>query len=136
MPAPATLAFERLGPPHARGNRRRQQDNSFNSASNPAPRGSILTFYATGVGKTSPCVDGATYTSNFPTLALRVIVGVGSSGAQVVYEGQEPDLVSGVAPFNVVIPSDSATGVVPLTLHLPQEDGSLLGRIPSLGKIR
>jgi uncharacterized protein (TIGR03437 family) len=92
------------------------QDNSFNSPSNPAPRGSILTFYATGVGPTSPCVDGATYQSNFPTFTLPVIVGVRSSGARVLYGGQAPDLVSGVAQFNVVIPSDATTGVVPLTL--------------------
>jgi uncharacterized protein (TIGR03437 family) len=92
------------------------QDNSFNSPSNPAPPGSVVTFYATGVGPTSPCVDGATYQSNFPTLTLPAIVGVGSSGAQVLYSGQAPDLVSGVAQFNVVIPSDANNGVVPLTL--------------------
>jgi uncharacterized protein (TIGR03437 family) len=92
------------------------QDNSFNGPSNPAPPGSILTFYATGVGPTSPCVDGATYQSNFPTLTLPVVVGVGPSGAHVDYAGQAPDLVSGVAQFNIVIPSDATPGVVPLTL--------------------
>ena len=92
------------------------QDNSFNSPANPAARGSVLTFYATGVGPTSPCVDGATYGNNFPTLTLPVTVGVGNSGAQVVYGGQAPDLVSGVAQFNVVIPPDSPTGVLQLTL--------------------
>jgi uncharacterized protein (TIGR03437 family) len=60
------------------------QDNSFNTPSNAAPRGSIVTFYATGVGQTSPCVDGQVYQSNFPTLTLPVIVGVGGSGAQVL----------------------------------------------------
>jgi uncharacterized protein (TIGR03437 family) len=92
------------------------QDSSFNSPSNPATRGSIVTFYATGVGATSPCVDGATYQSNFPTLTLPVVVGVGPSGTQVLYSGQAPDLVSGVVQFNIVIPSDATTGVVPLTL--------------------
>jgi uncharacterized protein (TIGR03437 family) len=92
------------------------QDNSFNSPSNPAPRGSIVTFYATGVGPTSPCVDGQVYTSNFPTIPLPVVVGVGSSGAHVDYAGQAPDLVSGVAQFNIEISSDATTGVVPLTL--------------------
>ena len=43
-----------------------------------------MTFYTPGVGTASPCVDGATYHSNFPTLTFPVIVGVGSSGAQVV----------------------------------------------------
>jgi uncharacterized protein (TIGR03437 family) len=92
------------------------QDNSLNSPSNPAPRGSVVAFYATGVGPTSPCVDGQIYQSNFPTLTLPMIVGVGSSGAQVQYAGQAPDLVSGVAQLNAVIPSDVGPGVVPLTL--------------------
>jgi uncharacterized protein (TIGR03437 family) len=92
------------------------QNYSFNSASNPAPRGSIAIFYATGVGPTSPCVDGKIYESDFPTLTLPVIVGVGGTGAQVLYAGQAPYLVSGVAQLNVVIPSDAGTGVVPLTL--------------------
>jgi uncharacterized protein (TIGR03437 family) len=92
------------------------QDNSLNGSSNPAPRGSVVTFYATGVGPTSPCVDGATYQTNFPTLTLPVIVGVGNSGAQVMYSGQAPGLVSGVAQFNVVIPTDATPGVLPLTL--------------------
>jgi uncharacterized protein (TIGR03437 family) len=93
-------------------------DNSFNSPSNPAPIGSIVTFYATGVGPTSPCVDGATYQSNFPTLTLPVIVGVGNSGARVLYGGQAPELVSGVAQFNIKIPTVATTGVVPLALEV------------------
>ena len=92
------------------------QDNSFNSPSNPAMPGSIVTFYATGVGPTSPCVDGQVYQSNFPTIPLPVVVGVGGSGAHVDYAGQAPDLVSGVAQFDVVIPNDATIGVVPLTL--------------------
>ncbi len=94
------------------------QDNSFNTPSNPAARGSILTFYATGVGATSPCVDGQIYQSDFPTIALPVVVGVGGSEAHVDYAGQAPDLVSGVAQFNIVIPIDATTGVVPLTLKV------------------
>jgi len=100
------------------------QDNSFNGLSNPAPRGSVVTFYATGVGPTSPCTDGATYPSDFPTLTLPIIVGVGNGGAHVQYSGQAPDLVSGVAQFNVVIPTSAPTGVVPLTLVV----GGVFGR--------
>jgi len=69
------------------------QDNSFDSPSNPAPRGSILTFYATGVGATSPCIDGQVYKSNFPTIPLPVVVGIGNGGARVEYNGQAPDLL-------------------------------------------
>lgn len=49
-------------------------------------------------------------------LTLPVIVGVGSSGSQVVCPGLAPGFVSGVVYFNVVIPPDSPTGVLPLTL--------------------
>lgn len=91
------------------------QDYSLNSPSNPAARGSFVSIYASGIGPTAPCVDGQIYQSNFPTATLPVIVGVGSTGAHVLYAGQAPDLVSGVAQFTVVIP-DNATGVLPLTL--------------------
>ena len=91
------------------------EDYSLNSPSNPAARGSFVSIYATGVGPTSPCVDGQIYKSDFPTLTLPAIVGVGRTGAHVLYEGQAPDLVSGIAQFTVVIP-DNATGVLPLTL--------------------
>jgi uncharacterized protein (TIGR03437 family) len=91
------------------------QDYSLNSPSNPAAHGSFVSIYATGVGLTSPCVDGRIYNSNFPTLTLPAIVGVGRTGAHVLYAGQAPDLVTGIAQFTVVIP-DNATGVLPLTL--------------------
>jgi uncharacterized protein (TIGR03437 family) len=95
------------------------QDSSLNGPSNPAARGSVAIFYATGVGVTSPCVDGQTYTSNFPVPTLPVVVGVGNIGASVLYAGQAPDLVSGVAQVNFVVPSDASTGgAVPLTLEV------------------
>jgi uncharacterized protein (TIGR03437 family) len=92
------------------------QDYSLNGPSNPASPGSIAIFYATGVGPTSPCVDGQIYQINFPTLTLPVIVGVGHTGAHVLYAGQAPDIISGVAQFNVVIPNDAPSGALHLTL--------------------
>jgi uncharacterized protein (TIGR03437 family) len=92
------------------------QDNSLNSPSNPAARGSAVGFYATGIGVTSPCVDGQIYQSSFPTATLPVTVGVGSVGAQILYAGQAPDLMTGVAQINITIPTGAPTGVVPLTL--------------------
>jgi len=92
------------------------QDYSLNGPSNPAPRGSIAIFYATGVGPTSPCVDGQIYQSDFPGLTLPVVVGVGHTGAHVNYAGQAPDIISGVAQFNIVIPNDAPSGALPLTL--------------------
>lgn len=57
-------------------------DYSLNGPNNPAPRGSEVFFYATGLGAM----------------------------------GQAPDLMSGVAQVNILIPNDATTGVVPLTL--------------------
>lgn len=75
-----------------------------------------VTFYATGIGVTSPRVDGQTYQNSFPKPTLPVVVGVGGVGAQVLYAGQAPYLVSGVAQINITIPSDAPTGIIPLTL--------------------
>lgn len=94
------------------------QDYSLNGPSNPAARGSAVSFYATGIGPTSPCVDGQTYLTNFPQATLPVIVGVGNIGAQVLYAGQAPYFMAGVAQINIVIPSNAPTGVVPLTLEV------------------
>jgi uncharacterized protein (TIGR03437 family) len=92
-------------------------DYSLNTSANPAARGSAVFFYATGIGPMSPaCVDGLVYTSTFPSATLPVIAGVGNLGAQVLYAGQAPDLMAGVAQINIVVPTDAATGVVPLTL--------------------
>jgi uncharacterized protein (TIGR03437 family) len=92
------------------------QDYSLNGPANPAARGSAVFFYATGIGPTSPCVDGQTYQSNFPLATLPVVAGVGNLGAQVLYAGQAPSFISGVAQINIVIPGGSPTGVVPLSL--------------------
>lgn len=92
------------------------QDYSLNGPLNPAARGSAVAFYATGIGPTSPCVDGQTYQSNFPLATFSVIAGVGNLGAQVLYSGQAPYFMSGVDQINIVIPRGSPTGSVPLSL--------------------
>jgi uncharacterized protein (TIGR03437 family) len=92
------------------------QDDSLNGPSNPAARGSAVAFYATGIGPTSPCVDGQTYQANLPMATLAVTASVGNIGAQVLYAGQAPYFMTGVAQINIVIPADAPTGVVPLTL--------------------
>jgi uncharacterized protein (TIGR03437 family) len=92
------------------------QDYSLNGPTNPAARGSAVSFYATGIGPTSPCVDGETYQSNFPQATVSVVAGVGNLGAQVLYAGQAPYFITGVDQINIVIPSNSPTGSVPLSL--------------------
>ena len=101
------------------------QDNTLNSASNPAPRGSVITLYGTGQGQTSPAVpDG----SPAPTSPLAVTVAVPTSDPKTCQNNQPSMCVqiassfggvqfSGLIPgyiglwqINVTIPSDAATG--------------------------
>lgn len=93
-------------------------DYSLNSASNPVARGSILIFYATGIGVTSPCTDGHTYRKDFPTPTLPIVVGVGNVGVPILYAGQAPYFISGIAQINVAVPDDVPTGSVPLTIRV------------------
>jgi uncharacterized protein (TIGR03437 family) len=94
------------------------QDTSFNSASNPAAKGSVIVLFGTGEGQTDPPgVDGRLANSVFPKPALPVSVTIGNTRVtQLSYAGAAPGLVSGVFQINVVIPPDVPSGDVPVTV--------------------
>ena len=71
------------------------QDNTVNSASNPAPRGSVIQIFATGV---NPLAAGPP-----------VSVSIGGIGATVEYSGPAPDAAAGLYQINAVVPA----GVTP-----------------------
>ena len=82
------------------------QDGTLNTAANPAPRGSIVSFYGTGLGAMSPQLsDGNLAIStpystprNTPTLTI------GAQPAQILYSGDAPTLPTGVFQINAIIP--------------------------------
>ncbi len=82
------------------------EDGSVNSASNPASKGSVIVFYATGEGQTEPAgVDGKL--ANGAVLAkpvLPVQVRINGLLADVQYAGAAPGLVAGVMQLNVRVP--------------------------------
>jgi len=99
------------------------QDLSPNSPGNPAARGTIITFFATGEGETTPPgVDGRIMPRGdspltLPMPALPVIVGVANRGAEVLYAGAVPGQVAGLLQINARIPDDAPTGPgVPLLI--------------------
>ena len=96
------------------------QDGSINSASNPAPRGSIIAVYMTGTGALTPQIpDGSLGPSTppFPAPVLNINVGFGTLTASVVFAGQAPTLIAGVTQVNARIPLNAPTGPsVPLTI--------------------
>jgi uncharacterized protein (TIGR03437 family) len=78
------------------------QDGSVNSASNPAPRGSVVSFYATGQGS-SPGT---------------VILTVGGYQAQLLYAGPAPGF-PGLMQINALIPGGFlGPGIQPVVLTI------------------
>jgi uncharacterized protein (TIGR03437 family) len=96
------------------------QDNSPNSAANPAAIGSVLQVFATGAGQTSPAgVDGQLAGATPSTPVLNVTAQIGGVNAPVEYAGSSSGLVAGVLQVNVVVPAGAPTGdAVPLTLTI------------------
>ncbi|MBY0502310.1 MAG: serine hydrolase [Bryobacteraceae bacterium] len=73
------------------------QNFTLNSTDRPAAAGTIVVFYATGVGAT-------------PTAT------VGGQAAQVLYSGQAPGLPLGIAQMNVRLPVGLAAGEWPVVI--------------------
>jgi uncharacterized protein (TIGR03437 family) len=92
------------------------QDGSVNSASNPAPAGSVIALYATGEGQTSPPgVDGKIGAAPLPRPLAQVAVLLGGVAAEVQYAGGAPGVVAGVMQVNAVLPL-GLSGNVPVLL--------------------
>lgn len=97
------------------------QDGTSNSASSAAPKGSVVVFFGTGEGDTTPSgIDGLVANSTFPKPILPVSVRVGDVLAEVLYAGAAPGLVSGVFQLNVRIPNTATIGDLPVTLTVGQ----------------
>jgi uncharacterized protein (TIGR03437 family) len=105
------------------------QDNTLNSATNAAPRGSVISLFGTGQGQVSPGVPDGTPASASPlssTVAVptadsktcissqtSMCVVIGSGFGQVQYSGLAPGFI-GLWQINVKIPADAPTGNVGL----------------------
>jgi uncharacterized protein (TIGR03437 family) len=104
------------------------QDNSINGPSNPAAKGSVISFYATGAGQTSPAgVTGQVVSCAaqpffeaclLPTVTASVLATVDNQNAQVLYAGNTTGLLSSVVQVNVQVPAGANTGNVALALNL------------------
>src|ERR1051325_3942471 len=81
-----------------------------NSAQNPAARGSIVAFYGTGAGQTTPkSITGRvipfTGVANLERPRFPVTVTIGGKPAEVLFAGQAPHAVSGLLQINVRVPA-------------------------------
>jgi uncharacterized protein (TIGR03437 family) len=98
------------------------QDGTINSESNPAPGGSIVTFYATGwQSNFAPLADGqvATVAQDACLGACRASASTGGGipfgppftplAAAALYGGAAPGAVAGVTQFNVQLGTPAAS---------------------------
>jgi uncharacterized protein (TIGR03437 family) len=94
------------------------QDYSLNSASNPAPAGSVLMVYATGLGTLNPPPSDGAIAQDPAPITSPVSAQVGGVSAQVQYAGAAPGLVAGVFQVNIQVPSGVQSGTVPITIQV------------------
>jgi uncharacterized protein (TIGR03437 family) len=87
------------------------QDGTFNSSSNSAPRNTYVAFWLTGQGAVNaPPPDGIQPGSPYPTPMLPLSVSVGGvplPAANVVFDGL---VYSGEVQINLLIPANAPTG--------------------------
>ncbi len=87
------------------------QDSTLNSLDNPAARGSIIVFFATGAGQTNPPgTDGLIPSTVLPTPLLPVSVQIGGATAEILYAGAAPGQISGVLQVNCQVPTQISPG--------------------------
>jgi len=95
-------------PPNATFGAILNQDGTLNSPANPAPAGSVVALWASGLGAFSPpLADGEIVgtTGPFPGLEAEVSVEIGGIPAQIQYAGAAPGLAAGIAQINFVVPA-------------------------------
>ncbi|HEX6793354.1 MAG TPA: glycosyl hydrolase family 28-related protein, partial [Casimicrobiaceae bacterium] len=96
-------------------------DRSPNAAANPAQRGSMVTFLATGEGQTDPAgVDGQVSGSDqLPTPRGAVAVSIGGEPAQLLSASEAPLSAAGKLQVSVVVPASvQPDTAVPMTLTI------------------
>lgn len=91
------------------------QDGTINSASNPAPVGSIMTLYVSGLGlPAGSAVDGSTGAAIPQTFPLGVSV-IYDDPATLTYLGPAPGLVSGITQINYIVPQIDGQSILSLS---------------------
>jgi uncharacterized protein (TIGR03437 family) len=99
------------------------QNGTFNGSGTgtaPAPQGSVVQFYLTGGGQTSPTSSTGSVTPNNGTLYLvpNATATVGGQPATVQFAGGAPGLVAGVIQVNVVMPKGVTGNALPVVISI------------------
>jgi uncharacterized protein (TIGR03437 family) len=101
------------------------EDDSDNSPTNPAAKGSTVILFLTGEGQTSP--PGVTgkltaMSDRPPQPLLPVAVLIGGQPASVTFYGEAPGVISGVMQLSVRIPLNAPPGEIPASISVGGND--------------
>ena len=120
------------------------QDTTINSATNPAPRGSLIAIFATGLGPLSSTPADGTLSVGLPLLTQNLTVQIAYPSGQLhattlstetpAWVGQAPDEIAGLSQINFVVPALPALNQISST----REHAWLRGELPAgtdLGQI-
>jgi uncharacterized protein (TIGR03437 family) len=104
------------------------QDGSYNSAQNPAGKGTILQLFGTGEGQTTPPgITGLLASPPIPRPVGSVSATVGGVPVtNIAYAGSVSGLVTGLLQVNITIPSNAPSGNVPVVISIgsaPSQSG-------------
>jgi uncharacterized protein (TIGR03437 family) len=101
------------------------QDGTLNSEQNPAPQGSVVTIYATGLNNTQPPLATGVIATEAVPLAFEAQLQIGSAtGGQLTYAGTAPGFVAGLTQINFLIPVSLLHGFSTVHIFLPNGVGS------------
>lgn len=99
------------------------RDGTLNSRENPAPAGSVVAFWGTGIGDTTPgSVTGAIAPVAGPGALAQprqaVTAQIGFTACEVLYAGAAPGLINGAAQFNLRVPASTPPGRWPVGVKI------------------
>jgi uncharacterized protein (TIGR03437 family) len=86
------------------------EDGSRHSEANPAPPGSVVQLYATGLGALNGTLANGEFAAALLPATAAVNITIGGEPAEVSYAGAAPGLIGGVYRIDVRIPSTLAAG--------------------------
>ena len=98
------------------------QDSTVNSALHPAPAGSVVSLWVTGVPKQGGHINPGTI-ANGPYNSYCCTVSVNSQEAEVLYSGDTPGAVGGVVQINFRVPPPGFPFIAPALIDLSVSTG-------------
>ena len=114
---PGIFTYEAGGGGQARAVNQDGSMNGTGGSARPAPVGSVIAVYATGLGTVTPAIAAGTppSTSALSTTVLPVTASIGGRTAMVTWAGAAPGQ-TGTYQVNVMVPEGTASGAARLVI--------------------